>query len=189
MIRTTIVAAPRQAESYYQRDDYYTQDHPPASWYGKGAAALGLSEDNADRLFGDLLRGKLPNGEEIPGGQGGKRRAGTDLTISAPKSVSIAALVYGDRRVIEAHNEAVRTALAAAEAKVQAREVVSGKTVAVTTSNLIARTVLHDTSRSADPNLHTHCVIINATQTAGGGWKALENRELFKAQRELDTVY
>ena len=68
MIRCTIVAA-RQAESYYQHDDfYYTQDHPPASWYGKGAAALGLSEDNADRLFGDLLRGKLPNGEEIPGG-------------------------------------------------------------------------------------------------------------------------
>lgn len=188
MIRCTNVAA-RQAESYYARDDYYTQDNPPASWYGKGAAALGLTEENADRLFGNLLRGKLPNGEEIPGGQGGKRRAGTDLTISAPKSVSIAALVYGDQRVIEAHNEAVRAALAAAEAKVQAREVVSGKTVAVTTSNLIARTVLHDTSRSADPNLHTHCVIINATQTAGGGWKALENRELFKAQRELDTVY
>lgn len=188
MIRCTNVAA-RQAETYYARDDYYTRDNPPASWYGKGATALGLAEDNADRVFGDLLRGKLPNGAEIPGGQGGKRRAGTDLTISAPKSVSIAALVYSDQRVIEAHNEAVCAALAAAELKVQAREVVAGKTIAVTTGNIISRTVLHDTSRSADPNLHTHCVIINATQTAGGGWKALENRELFKAQRELDTVY
>lgn len=189
MIRSTNVA-PRQAESYYQRDDYYTQDHPPASWYGKGAAALGLSEDNADRLFGDLLRGKLPNGEEIPGGQGGKRRAGTDLTISAPKSVSIAALVYGDARVTEAHNAAVRAALDAAEKRIQARMVgPDGKTITVDTGNLIARTVLHDTSRAADPNLHTHCVLINATQTPDGRWRAMENRELFKMQRELDVHY
>ncbi|WP_035854847.1 MobF family relaxase [Dechloromonas agitata] len=189
MIRCTNVAA-RQAESYYARDDYYTQDNPPASWYGKGAAELGLSEDNADRLFGDLLRGKLPNGEEIPGGQGGKRRAGTDLTISAPKSVSIAALVYGDARVTEAHNAAVRAALDAAEKRIQARMVgPDGKTITVDTGNLIARTVLHDTSRAADPNLHTHCVLINATQTPDGRWRAMENRELFKMQRELDVHY
>lgn len=189
MIRCTNVAA-RQAESYYQRDDYYTQDHPPASWYGKGAAELGLSEDNADRLFGDLLRGKLPNGEEIPGGQGGKRRAGTDLTISAPKSVSIAALVYGDARVTEAHNAAVRAALDAAETRIQARMVgPDGRTITVDTGNLIARTVLHDTSRAADPNLHTHCVLINATQTPDGRWRAMENRELFKMQRDLDVHY
>lgn len=189
MIRCTNVAA-RQAESYYQRDDYYTQDHPPASWYGKGAAALGLSEDNADRLFGALLRGGLPSGEEIPGGQGGKRRAGTDLTISAPKSVSIAALVYGDARVTEAHNAAVRAALDAAETRIQARMVgPDGKTITVDTGNLIARTVLHDTSRAADPNLHTHCVLINATQTPDGRWRAMENRELFKMQRELDVHY
>lgn len=190
MIRLTNVA-PRQAESYYQHDDfYYTQDHPPASWYGKGAAALGLSEDSADRLFADLLRGKLPNGEEIPGGQGGKRRAGTDLTISAPKSVSIAALVYGDARVTEAHNAAVRAALDAAETRIQARMVgPDGKTITVDTGNLIARTVLHDTSRAADPNLHTHCVLINATQTPDGRWRAMENRELFKMQRELDVYY
>lgn len=189
MIRCTNVAA-RQAQSYYQHDDYYTQDHPPASWYGKGAAALGLSEDNADRLFGDLLRGKLPNGEEIPGGQGGKRRAGTDLTISAPKSVSIAALVYGDARVTEAHNAAVRAALDAAEKRIQARMVgPDGRTIRVDTGSLIARTVLHDTSRAADPNLHTHCVLINATQTPDGRWRAMENHELFKMQRDLDVHY
>lgn len=189
MIRCTNVAA-RQAESYYARDDYYTQENPPSSWHGKGAAALGLTENNADRVFGDLLRGKLPTGEAIPGGQGGKRRAGTDLTISAPKSVSIAALVHGDGRVIEAHNAAVRAALEAVENRVQARMVgPDGKTITVDTGNLIARTVLHDTSRAADPNLHTHCVLINATQTPDGRWRALENRELFKAQRELDTVY
>ena len=64
-----------------------------------------------------------------------------------------------------------------------------GKTITVDTGNLIARTVLHDTSRAADPNLHTHCVLINATQTPDGRWRAMENRELFKIQRELDVHY
>jgi hypothetical protein len=36
-----------------------------------------------------------------------KRRAATDFTFSAPKSVSIAALVQQDERVLEAHHQAV----------------------------------------------------------------------------------
>ena len=64
-----------------------------------------------------------------------------------------------------------------------------GKTITVDTGNLIARTVLHDTSRAADPNLHTHCLLINATQTVDGRWRAMENRQLFKMQRELDVHY
>lgn len=188
MINLTNVAA-AQAESYYRTDDYYTQDCPPAEWYGQGVAALSLDEANASRDFGDLLRGKLPNGQEIPGGQGGKRRAGTDLTISAPKSVSIAALVSGDPRVTEAHQAAVRTALSEVEKRIKARISTNGQVDTVTTGNMVARSVLHDTSRNGDPNLHTHCIILNATQTADGQWRAIENRELFKLQRELDLIY
>ena len=33
--------------------------------------------------------------------------AGRDVTLSAPKSVSLAALVDGDKRVVRAHDEAV----------------------------------------------------------------------------------
>lgn len=188
MINLSNVAA-AQAESYYRADDYYTNDNPPAEWYGQGAAALGLDEANASRDFGDLLRGKLPNGEEIPGGQGGRRRAGTDLTISAPKSVSIAALVNGDPRVTAAHQEAVRVALAEVEKRIQARISTNGQVQTVTTGSMVARTVLHDTSRNGDPNLHTHCVLLNVTQTADGQWRAMENRSLFSLQRELDLVY
>jgi conjugative relaxase-like TrwC/TraI family protein len=188
MINCTNVAA-GQAESYYRVDDYYSNENPPAAWSGKAVAVLGLEEANAARDFGDLLRGKLPDGSEIPGGAGGKRRAGTDVTISAPKSVSIAALVNGDQRVINAHNLAVERALQEVEKRIQAREVIDGQTKAVTTGNMIARTVLHDTSRTGDPNLHTHCVIINATQTEDGRWKAIENREIFRMQRELDMIY
>lgn len=188
MINCTNVAA-GQAERYYRVDDYYTRDNPPAAWYGKGAQALGLTEENAADAFGNLLRGQLPNGEQIAGGAGGKRRAGSDLTVSAPKSVSIAALVNGDKRVIDAHNQAVKTALAKVESLIQARITENRQAHAVDTGNMIARTVMHDTSRLGDPNLHTHCVILNATQREDGRWVAIENHRIFQAQKELDQLY
>lgn len=188
MINCTNVAA-LQAELYYRCDDYYTKESPPAEWQGKGAEMLGLDEANAAKDFGDLLRGKLPNGDQIAGGPSSKHRAGLDLTISAPKSVSIAALVNQDDRIIAAHNEAVREALAHVEKLIQARVTSNNVTTLQNTSNLIARTVLHDTSRTGDSNLHTHCVIVNATQRADGSWVAMENREIYKAQQELDLVY
>ena len=179
-----------QAEMYYRVDDYYTAGDPPARWYGKGAEALGLNDASARADFGDLLRGKLPNGQEIVGGgAGGKHRAGTDLTISAPKSVSIAALVAGDQRVLDAHHQAVKVALEKVEALIQARVTEKRQAHAVSTGNMIARVVEHYTSRAGDPNLHSHCVIVNATQRADGRWVAIENREVFRAQRELDQVY
>lgn len=188
MINCKNVAA-AQAESYYRADDYYTKGAPLATWTGKGVQVLGLDGKEADRHFADLLRGRLPNGTEIAAGAGGKRRAGTDLTISAPKSVSIAALINGDERILAAHRAAVQVALAEVEAHIAARVTVAGVTSPEMTSNMICRTVEHDTSRLGDPNLHTHCVILNATQRADGAWVAIENREIYRIQRELDMVY
>jgi conjugative relaxase-like TrwC/TraI family protein len=50
-----------------------------------------------------------------------EHRAGWDATFSAPKSVSITALVGGDTRVRDAHRESVRVALKELEPYVQAR--------------------------------------------------------------------
>ena len=49
----------------------------------------------------DTRLGRMREGEH-------EHRPGWDLTFSAPKSVSLEALVIGDRRVIRAHDEAVR---------------------------------------------------------------------------------
>ncbi|MCK6407138.1 MAG: relaxase domain-containing protein [Rhodocyclaceae bacterium] len=188
MINVKNVAA-AQAESYYRADDYYTRGAPPAEWTGKGAARLGLSEANADRQFADLLRGKLPNGDEIAHGAGGKRRTGVDITISAPKSVSIAALVNRDERIIRAHREAVRAALTEVEARITARQTAANVVTREPTDNIVCRAVEHDTNRLGDPNLHSHCVLLNVTQRADGTWVAIENQEVYRAQRELDAVY
>src|SRR5437016_8899316 len=51
-----------------------------------------------------------------------EHRAGWDATFSAPKSVSLTALVGGDERVREAHRESVGIALDELDRYVQARK-------------------------------------------------------------------
>lgn len=57
------------------------------------------------------------------------------------------------------------------------------------TGNLIVAQFHHDTSREKDPQLHTHCVVINATQLANGRWQSLHNDILFQQQKLLGMIY
>jgi hypothetical protein len=92
-----------------------------------------------------------------------EHRAGWDATFSAPKSVSLTALVGGDERVREAHRESVRMALRELERYTQAR--IGNVHAPETTGKFIAATFEHDTARPVDgyaaPQLHTHAVIFN----------------------------
>ncbi|WP_040245344.1 relaxase domain-containing protein, partial [Xanthomonas citri] len=56
-----------------------------------------------------------------------KKRMGLDLTFSAPKSVSMQALVAGDKDVTAAHDRAVTRALEQVERLAEARKKVKGK--------------------------------------------------------------
>src|SRR3546814_6512677 len=103
-----------QASSYYEADDYYADGGlSPSEWQGKGAETLDLSGEVDRDRFRALLDGKVA-GEQLGTMRDGQleHRPGWDVTLSAPKSVSIMAEVAGDRRLIAAHGEAVRTAMA-----------------------------------------------------------------------------
>jgi len=84
-----------QASSYYEADDYYVEGGlSPSEWQGQGAEALGLSGEVDRDQFRDLLDGKI--GEQQLGTYRDGRlehRPGWDVTLSAPKSVSIMAEV------------------------------------------------------------------------------------------------
>ncbi|NJS13641.1 MAG: relaxase domain-containing protein [Sphingopyxis sp.] len=106
-----------QASSYYEVDDYYAEGGlSPSEWQGAGAKTLGLSGEVDREQFRELLDGRI--GEQQLGtfrdGQL-EHRPGWDVTLSAPKSVSIMAEVAGDRRLIAAHGQAVKTAMAHVE--------------------------------------------------------------------------
>ena len=113
------IVSPAQGVSYYERDGYYARDDPAhreaSAWAGKGAEGLGLSGAVDPDTFTAILEGKVPGRSQL-----GRRdkdgnilhRPGRDVTLSAPKSVSLAALVCGDERIVAAHDHAVQCTLA-----------------------------------------------------------------------------
>ncbi len=120
-----------------------------------------------------------------------EHRAGWDLTFSAPKSVSLTALVGDDERVREAHRESVRVALRELEAYTQAR--LGGNHAPETTGRWIAATFEHDSARPVDgyaaPQLHTHAVVFNLTRCENGDIRPVQPQELYRSQQFATAVY
>ncbi|MEM1279430.1 MAG: MobF family relaxase, partial [Cyanobacteria bacterium P01_H01_bin.152] len=193
MLSTSNLSA-AQAETYYTQEDYYSSEETayPTKWLGKGAAALGLSETVNQHEFSSLLSGQSPDGQSLSGKvvNPEKRRAATDFTFSAPKSVSIAALIQGDERVLAAHHEAVSQALSVLEERyAQTRVSTTAGRQKVTTGNITAAVFTHSTSREAEPQLHSHCVVMNATQLPDGRWFSFSNESAIANKKLLGQIY
>lgn len=181
-----------QAASYYEADDYYAEGGlSPSEWHGKGAEELGLSGDVDRAKFRDLLDGKVADQQLGTVRDGAlEHRPGWDVTLSAPKSVSIMAEVAGDRRLIAAHGAAVKTALAHVEQHMAATRIRDGGTVIrEATGNLAIASFQHGTSRAQDPQLHTHNVILNATRSEDSTWRSLEPRAIYQLQKQIGAIY
>jgi conjugative relaxase-like TrwC/TraI family protein len=202
-----------QAHSYHEQEfanseqTYYSEGQTiVGEWYGKMAADWGLSGQVPSEQFARLADGQHPiTGEQLVQhrfaseqrtGKAKKistaeHRAGWDATFSAPKSVSITALVGGDKRVREAHRESVKAALGELERYIQAR--IGGNHPAKTTGRMVAAQFEHDSARPVNaysaPQLHTHVVIFNLTQTPDGDFHALQPRELYKSQAYATAIY
>jgi len=116
MLSSHVIKNVSEAGHYYsQKDNYYTREEgfEQSEWHGKGAEKLHLSGGVDSKQFTELLQGKLPNGEQLGKIVEGEvnHRPGWDLTFSAPKSVSLLAFIGGDKRLIEAHRQAVYATL------------------------------------------------------------------------------
>ncbi len=201
----------QDAERYFQEHlsvgDYYSESQAVAGqWIGKGAEALGLSgdthKDEFVRLCENLhpqtgqrltLRHKTTRREVGADGaehQSANRRVFYDFTFSPPKSVSIAALVGHDRRIVEAHEQAVAVAVSQLESFAATRVRKNGQCTARTSGNIVAAVFRHETSRALDPHLHSHCILFNATHDpVENQWKALENYEMLVAIKFIEGLY
>ena len=202
-----------QAQTYHKLEytsdaqSYYKQDETvKGEWQGRLAASFGLSGEVTPLEFSRLTEGKHPQtevqlvqhrkGKEYTNSDGSttkpvEHRAGWDATFSAPKSVSLTALVGGDERVTEAHRAAVTTALEELERYTHAR--IGGNNPAEQTGKFIAAKFEHDTARPvngyAAPQLHTHAVIFNVTEREDGSTRALQERTMFESQNYATAVY
>jgi conjugative relaxase-like TrwC/TraI family protein len=188
---------------HLEHADYYAEgERVVGHWQGHGAELLGLGGQVKSEDFEALRQGLNPaNGEFLRQRQSADRVAadGTtqshgrhlyDFTISAPKSVSIMAVVGGDKRLIDAHEKAVTEALQELEAHAATRVRQDGANTDRATSNLAIAVYHHDTSRELDPQLHTHAVAANLTYDgAEGRWKALQASGIYERRAYLTEVY
>src|ERR1700723_346687 len=202
-----------QAQTYHQKEftakeqNYWSQRGVIAGeWQGRMAEKFGLAGVVSAEDFAKLSQGQHPQtGEQLvrqrasyeyqdADGKAIKTmepRAGWDATFSAPKSVSLTALVGGDERVREAHRESVRVALDQLEHYTQAR--IGGNHPPETTGKFIVAKFEHDTARPVDgyvaPQLHTHAVVFNVTERDNGQSRAIQPQSLFASQQFATAIY
>jgi conjugative relaxase-like TrwC/TraI family protein len=202
-----------QAQNYHHKEftakeqNYWSQRGVIAGeWQGRLAGQFRLAGAVSAEDFAKLSQGQNPaTGEQLvrqrasyeyqnPDGKTIKtmeHRAGWDATFSAPKSVSLTALVGGDERVREAHRESVRVALDQLEHYTQAR--IGGNHPPETTGKFIAAKFEHDTARPVDgyvaPQLHTHAVVFNITERENGQPHAIQPQSLFASQQFASAIY
>ena len=197
--RITALGAAHSTVHYFERDGYYAKNDPEhrraSFWHGRGAAALGLRGHVRPKRFEEVLAGFVPHtdirlGRKRDGAH--QHRPGLDITLSAPKSVSLEGLVFGERRVVRAHDEAVRETLDWVEAELlQTRgyERETGRRPRERADGMVAAGFRHLTSRNQDPQLHTHCVVANMTRNAEGAWRSLETTRLRRGEKLIGAYY
>jgi conjugative relaxase-like TrwC/TraI family protein len=202
-----------QAQTYHQKEftakeqNYWSQRGViVGEWQGRLALRFGLAGAVSAEDFAKLSQGQHPQtGEQLVRQRASyeyqdadgktiktmEHRAGWDATFSAPKSVSLTALVGGDERVREAHSESVRVALDQLEHYTQAR--IGGNHPPETTGRFIAAKFEHDTARPVDgyvaPQLHTHTVVFNITERDNGQPRAVQPQSLFASQQYATAIY
>lgn len=201
------IRAMSNGEAYSSRhlehSDYYAEgERVVGRWQGRGAELLGLHGAVQGEDFEAVRQGLDPRSGEFLRQRQGADRVGSDgetrsrarhlydFTFSAPKSVSIMAVLGGDSRLREAHTNAVAEALRELESHAGARVRQQGANADRTTGNLALGVYEHDTSRELDPQLHTHAVAANLTYDgAEGRWKALQALGIYERRAYLTEVY
>jgi conjugative relaxase-like TrwC/TraI family protein len=202
-----------QAQTYHRKEftakeqNYWSQRGEIAGeWQGRLAEKFGLAGAVSAEDFARLSQGQHPQtGEQLVRQRASyeytdadgktvktmEHRAGWDATFSAPKSVSLTALVGGDDAVREAHRDSVRIALDHLEHYTMAR--IGGNHPAEATARFVAAKFEHDTARPVDgyaaPQLHTHAVIFNMTERETGEYRALQPQSLFASQQFATAIY
>ena len=168
------------------KGDYLTQGGDlQMVWYGKGADKLGLRGQVQEEQFARICAGFDPDtGEKLTVREKSNRRVCYFGQISAPKDVSIALLVGGDKRIEQWWQESVQETLREIEAVTETRVRSGGrKDEDRITGNMVAAVVTHDASRSLDPQLHTHLCVMNVTyDEVEMRWKGVQPSNFYRFQ-------
>jgi Ti-type conjugative transfer relaxase TraA len=177
------------------QDEYYLRPGEEAGyWLGSAAPLLGIEGTVEPDQLRAVLAGVDPRtGRPLVIGAGSRDRVtGFDLTLSSPKSVSVA-WALGEPRmakmVADAHDQAVADTMAALEAEALRARRGHGGLTQVETDGIVAAAFVHRTSRAGDPQLHTHVVVANLTVDRHGHWSAPDGRRIYGWAKTLGFLY
>ena len=188
-----------------QEDYYLGGGEPPGQWVGQGSARLGLtgSDGSGHNVSGQvatqaereqflkLFAGCDTEGRPLVQNAGDPRRQpGWDLTFSAPKSVSTLWAVADESTrhdLQKAHFAALKEALAYLEEGATTRRGHNG--LIKEPAHLVIATFEHGTSRAQDPQLHTHCLVLNIGVRPDGTTGALESQHFYRSKMATGALY
>ena len=157
-----------QAETYYTEENYYQKNSEKGYFRGSALKEFGINENQTvtQETYLSLLHGFNPkdNSPLTKGAGSVDRRAGIDLTFSAPKSVSTLLEIAEANnfnkiadKIREAHDNAVKQAMNKVEKDyLYTRVSINGEIQTVKADGMVYASFQHDTSRALDPQLHTH---------------------------------
>ncbi len=168
---TSPLQSSKASSNYYLRP---VETKENTEWFGKLSEQAGLKGSPVTHSeLKEVLSGNL-KGEEVHYKRS-NHKSGLDLTFSAPKSISLLALVGGDTRLIDAHNAAVKATLTQIEkdiAQVKGKDE-EGKTTYTNTEQMLFALVQHKTNREDEAHLHTHALAANLTRDTKGQLRSL----------------
>ncbi|MBU9276935.1 MobF family relaxase [Burkholderia gladioli] len=191
------------APSTRQRSDFddYARGNAPSGlgpapfWACAGPSFLGLDQSRPANIehVERLARGFHPlTGQALVEGAGDSHVMGVDMTFSAPKDVS-AIFAAADRetqtQILDCLHDAVRAALAHAEAHTITRHGHGGRTKKKAEA-AVAACYTHFASRALDPQLHVHAFMFNVGKRAGvDEWSALEHKSQFDRKMATGALF
>lgn len=203
-MRPLNISSSQAKDYYYEMDPYFSQMENgvyqsgiyQSRWHGKVSSMFGIEnmeikkEDFANVVSGNDLSGSkiIPDGKDKEGIA--LHRAAIDIPLSAPKSVSVCAFHVGDNSLIDAQNKAVNETIKYMEDNYLYVRYTTDKTRPGQNPNGLFATFNHSTSRSNDPQLHTHTLVMNMSlSNFVNDWRATWNDKIFEDQRHIHMVY
>lgn len=161
-------------------------------WMGAGALQLGLVGPVVGEQLRRVFDGLDSDDHPLRDSTSPVRIVGYDLTLSAPKSVSVL-FGLGDQAVQHivraAHDRAVSEAFGHVERSAAAVRRGHGGARVEPADGLIGAAFRHRTSRAGDPQLHTHVLVANLGRGPDGRWSALDGRRLYAQARSASFIY
>ena len=170
-------------------DYYLSGGEPEGQWFGKGAEALGRKGTISRRDFNQIFLGKLEGKSLVQNAGRENRQPGWDETFSVPKSVSLKFALFPELRsgIRKCQEDAVKNTLTFEEANFCFSRKGKGGCQHVP-SQMVVAMFEHSCSRALDPQLHTHCLIMNVGVQADGSTKAVISKPFYQNKMLLEAI-